>query len=782
MQNNKRLKILFLLQDVPFPISDGMRWKVFHLLKYLSARHQCDVIAFADGAMDITVLQRELPAVNWLAIIRRGDGVTRAWNTGWQLLAGRPASLGRFRSWEYARCLHEAVHAENYDVLHYDIVNMVQYWRSTVASVHSPNDATSLFYRRMAQSINGWPTKLRLKLGAFLLLRYERQVYPRLTKIHVVSKVDADYLRCHVPSADVVFIPFGVDGEKNQNTSSLPSESSAKKAPLILVLGGANVPGVAAGIQEFVESVLPQVAARFPQAEFRIQGRETDRLLKRMNVTATVNVHASTWVEDLDALIQAATLVVLPDKAGTGIKTRALQALACGAAIVGTRVAFEGLQDYVQSGTHCMIANTPDELALHLDELLSDNGKRKAIGDAASALVRTHLSWSHLGPQYETLYFDAVGKYRQSIQPVNGQAWDAKDSAGSGLEGVTPKISVCIPAYNRAALLPALLDSIFSQDYENFEVVIAEDNSPERQRIAAVAHAYAERYPGRLVYEENTENLGYDGNLRRLIQVANGDYIVFMGNDDLMAERALAAIADAVSRYPKVGVVLRSYASFKNTPKKLEQVFRYFDKEAFFPAGANTVTTFFRRCVFISGMVIRRDSALRLDTNRFDGTLLYQQYLVGEILARENGVYLPRILSYHRLGGVPDFGNSTAEKGLFVPREQTIESSVHFMRGMLSIASAIESSTGLAVFRSIVRDIGNYAYPILSIQAQRPRKEFMGYIWTLAGLGLWRVPMFHLYATGLFVLRRDVCDRIIAVIKRYLGRAPKIGHVYSGQD
>ena len=36
------------------------------------------------------------------------------------------------------------------------------------------------------------------------------------------------------------------------------------------------------------------------------------------------------------------------------------------------------------------------------------------------------------------------------------------------------KISVCIPAYNRSAVLPALLESILTQDFDGFEVVINE--------------------------------------------------------------------------------------------------------------------------------------------------------------------------------------------------------------------------------------------------------------------------------------------------------------------
>ena len=344
-----------------------------------------------------------------------------------------------------------------------------------------------------------------------------------------------------------------------------------------------------------------------------------------------------------------------------------------------------------------------------------------------------------------------------------------------------PLISVCIPAYNRAALLPPLLDSIFGQDFQDLEVVIAEDGSPERHAICRVAEEYAARNPGRLTYHENPSNLGYDGNLRHLVELARGDYVVFMGNDDLLAEGALAAIVAAVRAHPNVGVVLRSYDSFIDDPGRPVQTFRYFASEFFFPAGAATIVTFFRRCVFISGMVVRRECAHKHATNRFDGTLLYQQHLVGQILASENGVYLPQILSHHRLGGTPDFGNSAAEQGRFVPRERTPASSVHFMRGMLQIAADLERTLGLPLFMPILRDIGNYAYPILSIQAGGSRRTLLCYARDLAALGLWRVPLFHVYVFGLLLLGRRNCDSLIAVIKRRLGRSPVIGKVYSGQ-
>lgn len=345
-----------------------------------------------------------------------------------------------------------------------------------------------------------------------------------------------------------------------------------------------------------------------------------------------------------------------------------------------------------------------------------------------------------------------------------------------------PLISVCIPSYNRAKLLPNLLDSILSQKGARFEIVICEDKSPERDQIREVAEQYAAVHTNIVFYHENQANLGYDGNLRRLIEMAHGDYVLFMGNDDLLADGALANVSNAVMAHRDVGVILRSYVSFFDDPDSPIQVFRYFERETFFPSGAQTIATFFRRCVFISGMVVHRESALECATSRFDGTLLYQQHLVGQILAKKNGVYLPQILSLHRLGGTPDFGNSAAEKGLFVPNEQTPESSVNFVSGMLRIAKDLELTLRMPVYKAILHDIGNYAYPILSIQATGSRWKLLKYIHAMARLGLWRIPLFYVYALGLLILGRRNCDNLIATIKQRLGRAPVLGKVYAGEQ
>jgi len=113
-----------------------------------------------------------------------------------------------------------------------------------------------------------------------------------------------------------------------------------------------------------------------------------------------------------------------------------------------------------------------------------------------------------------------------------------------------PFFSICIPAYNRAEFLPALLESIISQDNTSYEVIIAEDVSPERLTISEIVNSYRQRLDIKFIL--NDCNLGYDKNLQNLIANAEGIYILFMGNDDLLAYNALSCAHSALIANPNV--------------------------------------------------------------------------------------------------------------------------------------------------------------------------------------------------------------------------------------
>ncbi len=338
-----------------------------------------------------------------------------------------------------------------------------------------------------------------------------------------------------------------------------------------------------------------------------------------------------------------------------------------------------------------------------------------------------------------------------------------------------PTFSICIPAYNRARFLLPLLDSIFAQDCRDFNVIICEDGSRERAAIASIARDFSERYPNAVFYYENAHNLGYDANIRNLIDKADGDFCFFMGNDDLLCPGALTTVKSLLNRYHNIGIVLRSYAWFDSEPEHINQEIRYFNEERFFAAGPEAIRTCFRRSGVISGYVVHRKSAAAAATDKFDGCLYYQMHLTANVLAIKNAVFTPELLILCRASEPYEFGNSAAEKGKHTPGEITALTRVTMIAGVLSIVKELRNSTGIDVVDDVTRDYANYFYPYIREQLNLPFNKFMQLYRSLGTMGFSRYPMFHLYCLLGYMLGARNCDYLTKTIRGLLGRSPQFG-------
>jgi abequosyltransferase len=338
-----------------------------------------------------------------------------------------------------------------------------------------------------------------------------------------------------------------------------------------------------------------------------------------------------------------------------------------------------------------------------------------------------------------------------------------------------PLFSICIPAYNRAKFLAPLLDSIYAQGYNDFHVVICEDRSREAAEIAKIAREYGERFPGTLSYYENETNLGYDANVRNLVEKATGEYCFFMGNDDLMCAGALENVAEILEREQNVGLVLKSYAWFDVVPGEINQEIRYFEEERVFAAGREAITVCFRRSGVISGYIVNRDAAHAAATSRFDGTLYYQMHLTASVLAKMNAVATPKMLVLCRGSEVPEFGNSDKEKGKYVPGEYTPQARINMVGGALSIIDGLKQASGLDLVGEVTRDYANYFYPYIRDQLKLPLGEYLKLCSSYGKMGFYKYPMFYLYCLTGYLLGAGRFDSMTRRVRNYLGRSPQIG-------
>jgi glycosyltransferase involved in cell wall biosynthesis len=104
-----------------------------------------------------------------------------------------------------------------------------------------------------------------------------------------------------------------------------------------------------------------------------------------------------------------------------------------------------------------------------------------------------------------------------------------------------PVVSFVVPCYNLASFLPECINSILSQAFSNFEVLIMDDCSPDN--TSSVARLFTDP---RIKYIRNEHNLGALRNYNKGIQLCRGKYIWLISADDYLRRR------DILKRYVKL--------------------------------------------------------------------------------------------------------------------------------------------------------------------------------------------------------------------------------------
>jgi glycosyltransferase involved in cell wall biosynthesis len=122
-----------------------------------------------------------------------------------------------------------------------------------------------------------------------------------------------------------------------------------------------------------------------------------------------------------------------------------------------------------------------------------------------------------------------------------------------------PTISVGMPVYNGEPYLEEAIQSILSQTYEDFELIISDNASTDRTELICRDYASQDK---RISYSRNAENLGAAKNYNRVFQLASGHYFRWFNADDVSApelhERCIQVMdanADAALCYGKTAII-----------------------------------------------------------------------------------------------------------------------------------------------------------------------------------------------------------------------------------
>lgn len=131
------------------------------------------------------------------------------------------------------------------------------------------------------------------------------------------------------------------------------------------------------------------------------------------------------------------------------------------------------------------------------------------------------------------------------------------------MTSVTPLVSIIIPTFNRADLLPQTIESCLVQTYPNLEVIVVDDGSTD-----ATAEVVA-RYGSKVIYVRQ-DRQGVRRARQRGLQRASGEYITFLDSDDLILPTKIERQAQVLGEHAEVGLCHGWYYTVDDQGRKLD--------------------------------------------------------------------------------------------------------------------------------------------------------------------------------------------------------------------
>lgn len=114
-------------------------------------------------------------------------------------------------------------------------------------------------------------------------------------------------------------------------------------------------------------------------------------------------------------------------------------------------------------------------------------------------------------------------------------------------------ISVIMGVYNCQDTLAEALESIISQTYTNWEIIMCDDCS--KDSTLEIAEEYKNKYPEKIIVLKNNKNMGLNYTLNKCLRYAKGTYIARMDGDDICAKERFEKEIDVLLQNSEISIV-----------------------------------------------------------------------------------------------------------------------------------------------------------------------------------------------------------------------------------
>ena len=410
------MNILFLTQIIPYPPDAGPKVKTYHVLRYLyNQGHKIHLATFIRPEE-----KPFLPAIRELCTEVSTVEMHRSrWADVRYLLksqfSGRPFLVERDDLKEMRLLIEKLLSEHEFDVIHADQLTMCQFaehiaGNSTVMRIFDAHNAVWTIVERMKETAPFY-LKLPLLLEKNRVKKYEAEITTKFEKTLAVTEIDQraliDAVREYIPHFDenslsITVIPIAVD------TKLLSPINRVANSKNIVTLGTLHYPPNADGIRWFAQEVFPLVRSEIPDATLTIIGKNPPQDLLNLASQSSEAIKVTGYVPDLVPYFEKGGVLVVPVRAGGGMRVRILEAFSRSMPVVTTTIGLEGID--AQPERDVLVRDTAPDFAQSVIDVLESSNLQDQLSRNGRTFVEKFYDWQIVLQKLSDVYSDSPSK------------------------------------------------------------------------------------------------------------------------------------------------------------------------------------------------------------------------------------------------------------------------------------------------------------------------------------------------------------------------------------
>jgi len=407
------VRILWLKTELLHPVDKGGKIRTYNMLKELKRDHFIVYMSLDDGSADSAAREQAYEYCHELICVPYQQ--REKFSSGFYAellinLASRfPYAIKKYESASMRSQISERVNRSNFfDVVICDfLAPAINVPRDlSCPTILFQHNVEAMIWKRHFEVQNNQLKKIYLRQQWRKMERFEREMCRRFDTVIAVSKDDCEQMRKEYAVDNVFEVPTGVDTD-----FFTPSGKEVVEPRNVVFTGSMDWLPNEDAIRYYTDQILPLIRRSLPDVTLTVVGRNPyPGLLELSQKDPSIVVTGR--VDDVRPYMERAAAYVVPLRIGGGTRLKIYEGMAMEKAIVSTSVGAEGLP--VTDGKEIFIADTPEDFAAAVVNLLTSPSFAKEVGEQARRTVVEKFGWSGVAKSFAEICEATIRKHRHA--------------------------------------------------------------------------------------------------------------------------------------------------------------------------------------------------------------------------------------------------------------------------------------------------------------------------------------------------------------------------------